>query len=94
MKTKRGYISNSDVLSAIEGGTYEETDLQTFHPLQQSDEQSKVRFDMRGNMILKGSKLHRVTFKRDLKEIIEIENWKIYNLVTEEDEKTCPCSLI
>lgn len=49
---------------------------------------------MRGNMILKGSKLHRVTFKRDLKEIIEIENWKIYNLVTEEDEKTCPCSLI
>jgi gentisate 1,2-dioxygenase len=53
-----------------------------------------LRFDMKGTPIIRGSKAHRVTFKKQMKDVIIVENWKIHNFGTQEDEKTCPCSLI
>lgn len=57
---------------------------------------SNERYDAKGTKIVKGSKKHVVTFKRRLNEVYVVENWKIFNIVDdeEEEERTCPCSLI
>jgi hypothetical protein len=43
------------------------------------------RMDTKGESIRKGGK-HHVTFSPTLTEIIEVENWKIHNVHTEEEE--------
>jgi hypothetical protein len=56
-------------------------------------EKPKPRFDGLGTQIEKGKKRHRIVFKQELEQIIPVENWKQYNLDSEQDQDRC-CQLI
>ena len=52
------------------------------------------RKDSYGIVIIKNQKGHKVKFREiDFTEIVEIENWKIHNIIIEENTKnTCLCN--
>ena len=48
-------------------------------------EQIKERKDAKGNIISKNSKDYHVSFKENFSEIIEVESYKEYNILNEDD---------
>ena len=48
-------------------------------------EPNNIRKDAHGNIISKTDKLHTVSFKEDLVEIIEVESYKEYNILNDKN---------
>ena len=49
-------------------------------------EQTNIRKDAKGNIISKLNKEFHISFKEDFAEIIDVESYKAYNILTDKDE--------
>lgn len=56
------------------------------------NEKQSTRFDKHGNPIIKGKKLHTISFKeKDLIKVELVENWKKFNVLTPTSKYGCHC---
>ncbi|KAM3130933.1 hypothetical protein pb186bvf_016956 [Paramecium bursaria] len=71
------------------------TEIETVRKKQQA-QGKKLRFDQFGQPILKTNKSHKVSFRQQIDEIIEVENWKSINAdqVKEDEDPCCNCPSI
>lgn len=53
-----------------------------------------MRVDAKGNVIVKGGKKHRISFKPDIAQVIHVESYKEYNMESYNPSNTgCSCNL-
>lgn len=58
---------------------------------EEKEEEENKRTDSKGTKIVQGLKNHHITFSNELVHVNEVENWKEFNVVMEEETACEKC---